>query len=103
MYRKEEREKKKEKKKVRLRRDSNPQSSDPKSDALSIRPRSQLDSDCLNKLLKRQNITTFKIWDYIAAHSWNAKLEIYSYPYIEGFEICLSPIPRSVQSGISLV
>lgn len=59
MYGKVESEKKK-KKKGRLRRDSNPQSSDPKSDALSIRPRSQLNIQCLNKLLKSLQITIFQ-------------------------------------------
>ena len=42
--------KKKEKKRVdkRPRRDSNPQSSDPKSDALSIRPRGQMENELVN-------------------------------------------------------
>ena len=42
--------KKEEKKRVdkRPRRDSNPQSSDPKSDALSIRPRSQMENQLVN-------------------------------------------------------
>ena len=42
---------KKKKIKIRPRRDSNPQSSDPKSDALSIRPRGRYNATFVNLTL----------------------------------------------------